>query len=393
MELWKRTVYVCTIGAFLASIGLSQAAPLIPLYLHDLGVHDSGTLAQWSGLAMGITYLVVALVAPFWGRLSDKKGRKLAMMRASVGMTITNTMMVFAQSPEQVLLIRLMNGLVSGFYSASITLVATETPKEKTGWALGVLATANLAGSLVGPMIGGYLGDTFGLRYAFLITASMLTISATTTYFFVKEDFTPPTQKEKLSFTALLEKLEHREALILIGIASFIYAMTIMSLQPILSIYIKDMLPANTEQVALIAGIVFSVLGFAQMLSSTYFGNLIDRWGAHKVVSLSFLFVGVLTIPQAYVHNVYELGALRFFLGLGLGGLLPALNTYVSNHAPKEYSGQVFAYNVSTQFTGYFTGAVGGALIAAHLGFDQLFWLTGLLLIGSGYVLWRKLPA
>ena len=138
MELWKRTLYVCLFGAFMASVGLSQAAPLIPLYLQDLGVHDQGSLANWSGIAMGVTYLMVALVSPFWGKLADRKGRKLILLRASFGMMVTNALLGFAQSPEHVVMIRILNGMVSGFFSGSITLVATQTPESRTGWALGL---------------------------------------------------------------------------------------------------------------------------------------------------------------------------------------------------------------------------------------------------------------
>ena len=139
MELWKRTLYVCLFGAFMASVGLSQAAPLIPLYLQDLGVHDQGDLANWSGLAMGMTYLMVALFAPFWGKLADRKGRKLILLRASFGMAITNALLGFAQAPEHIVIIRILNGMISGFFSGSITLVATQTPQAQTGWALGLL--------------------------------------------------------------------------------------------------------------------------------------------------------------------------------------------------------------------------------------------------------------
>lgn len=162
MELWKRTLYVCLFGAFMASVGLSQAAPLIPLYLQDLGVHDQGDLANWSGLAMGMTYLMVALFAPFWGKLADRKGRKLILLRASLGMAITNALLGFAQAPEHIVFIRIINGMISGFFSGSITLVATQTPQTQTGWALGLLSAANLGGSLLGPMIGGYIGGQIG---------------------------------------------------------------------------------------------------------------------------------------------------------------------------------------------------------------------------------------
>lgn len=168
MPAWQRTDYICFFGAFLSALGMSQLAPLLPLYLHDMGVTATTEVAYWSGLSMGVTYLVVAFVSPFWGRLADRKGRKISLLRASFGMMLCNLLICFVQTPEQLVLVRFIQGLVSGFFSASVTLVASETPENKTGWALSVLASSNLAGSLLGPLIGGYLAGIFGIRATFL---------------------------------------------------------------------------------------------------------------------------------------------------------------------------------------------------------------------------------
>lgn len=116
MLAWQRTVYICFFGAFLSALGLSQLAPLLPIYLNELGVTTTNETAYWSGLAMGITYLVVALVSPYWGRLADRKGRKISLLRASFGMMLCNLLMCFVQSPLQLVLVRFIHGLVSGFF-------------------------------------------------------------------------------------------------------------------------------------------------------------------------------------------------------------------------------------------------------------------------------------
>ena len=174
-------------------------------------------------------------------------------------------------------------------------------------------------------------------------------------------------------------KLDSFEQLVIISVSSFIYAVAFMSLQPIITVYVRDIVPPATEHLALLAGLVFSATGFAQMMSSSFLGRLIDRVGPRKVLIIALLYVGLLHIPQAYVTDVWQLGLLRFLLGLGLGGLLPALNTYISSHTPKQYSGQVFSYNQSMQFFGYFLGSIGGASLMAWFGFTFLFWATGIL--------------
>ena len=151
METWKRTVYISLVCVFCIAFGVSQLAPILPLYFHDLGVQTPEAMSLWSGLATGATYIIVCIAAPFWGRIADKRGRKITLIRSSFGMALCNILIAFQTTPEGVVLIRLIQGLVSGFYSASITLIASESPIERTGWALGLLASANLAGSLIGP--------------------------------------------------------------------------------------------------------------------------------------------------------------------------------------------------------------------------------------------------
>ena len=124
METWKRTVYISLICVFCTSFGVSQLAPILPLYFHDLGVQTPSAMSLWSGLATGATYLIVCLVAPFWGRVADKKGRKITLIRSSFGMALCNLLLAFQTTPEGVVIIRLIQGLVSGFYSATITLIA-----------------------------------------------------------------------------------------------------------------------------------------------------------------------------------------------------------------------------------------------------------------------------
>ena len=383
METWKRTVYISLVCVFCTSFGVSQLGPILPLYFHDLGVNTPEGMSLWSGLATGITFLIVCLAAPFWGRLADRKGRKITLIRSSFGMALCNVLIAFQTTPEGVVLIRLIQGLVSGFYSASITLIASESPIERTGWALGLLASANLAGSLIGPLLGGYIADTVGIRNDFIIVGILMGLAGVLATAFIHENYVPKPNIEKLSISKLKEQIPEFSSIVALCVASFIYAICIMSLQPVISVYIKGIVPSNTENLAFIAGAVFSAMGIAQLMSSSPLGKLVDKIGPRKVLVVSLIYVGVLNIPQAYVSDVYQLAIIRFLQGFGLGGMLPALNTYLSSKTPREFTGQVFSYNQSCLFFGYFLGAIGGSSLMALLGFTTLFWVSGGLFILS----------
>ena len=391
METWKRTVYISLVCVFCTAFGVSQLAPILPLYFHDLGVQTPEAMSLWSGLATGATYIIVCLAAPFWGRVADKKGRKITLIRSSFGMALCNVLIAFQTTPEGVVLIRLIQGLVSGFYSASITLIASETPIERTGWALGLLASANLAGSLIGPLLVGYIADTVGIRNDFIIVGALMGLAGVLATIFIHENYVPQPNPEKLSIRKLKEQIPEFNSIVALCVASFIYAICIMSLQPVISVYIKGIVPSDTENLAFIAGAVFSAMGIAQLMSSSPLGKLVDKIGPRKVLVVSLIYVGILNIPQAYVSDVYQLAIIRFLQGFGLGGMLPALNTYLSSKTPREFTGQVFSYNQSCLFFGYFLGSVGGASLMAWLGFTTLFWVSGGLFIISALWIGFKL--
>ena len=391
METWKRTVYISLVCVFCTAFGVSQLAPILPLYFHDLGVQTPEAMSLWSGLATGATYIIVCLAAPFWGRVADKKGRKITLIRSSFGMALCNILIAFQTKPEGVVLIRLVQGLVSGFYSASITLIASESPIERTGWALGLLASANLAGSLIGPLLGGYIADTVGIRNDFIIVGALMGLAGVLATIFIHENYVPQPNPEKLSIRKLKEQIPEFNSIVALCVASFIYAICIMSLQPVISVYIKGIVPSDTENLAFIAGAVFSAMGIAQLMSSSPLGKLVDKIGPRKVLVVSLIYVGILNIPQAYVSDVYQLAIIRFLQGFGLGGMLPALNTYLSSKTPREFTGQVFSYNQSCLFFGYFLGSVGGASLMAWLGFTTLFWVSGGLFIISALWIGFKL--
>ena len=391
METWKRTVYISLVCVFCTAFGVSQLAPILPLYFHDLGVQTPEAMSLWSGLATGATYIIVCLAAPFWGRVADKKGRKITLIRSSFGMALCNILIAFQTTPEGVVLIRLIQGLVSGFYSASITLIASESPIERTGWALGLLASANLAGSLIGPLLGGYIADTVGIRNDFIIVGTLMGLAGVLATIFIHENYVPQPNPEKLSIRKLKEHIPEFNSIVALCVASFIYAICIMSLQPVISVYIKGIVPSDTENLAFIAGAVFSAMGIAQLMSSSPLGKLVDKIGPRKVLVVSLIYVGILNIPQAYVSDVYQLAIIRFLQGFGLGGMLPALNTYLSSKTPREFTGQVFSYNQSCLFFGYFLGSVGGASLMAWLGFTTLFWVSGGLFIISALWIGFKL--
>lgn len=153
---WKRNVWVCVFGSFTTLVAMTLLLPFLPLYVQQLGVQEPAAMARWSGVAYGATFLSAALTAPLWGRLGDRYGRKLMLIRASLGMAVAMALIGMVTTVWQLVALRLLAGLLGGYSSGSTILIAAQTPKSHTGWALGMLASGMMAGNVIGPLLGAY---------------------------------------------------------------------------------------------------------------------------------------------------------------------------------------------------------------------------------------------
>ncbi|VBB08970.1 tetracycline resistance protein teta/multidrug resistance protein mdtg [Lucifera butyrica] len=389
MEIWKRNLFVCWFGVFVTSLGLSQIVPILPLYIAHLGIHDTAKIEQWAGITFGVTTLVMAAVSPLWGWAADKYGRKPMLLRASLGMCLVISSMGFVQNVYQLLGLRLLQGTISGFYSGSITLIATQTPTERAGWALGTLATGAVGGTLLGPLLGGYLAETMGFRSVFLSIGALLLVAFLLSLLFVKEDFTA-SQGKVLGFQEVWRLLPNPGLLVAMFVTTFVLQLALYSIEPIITVYIGQ-LSRNTAHIALISGTVFAASGFASMLAAPRLGKLSDRIGPQKVILTALIAGGLLFIPQAWVQNAWQLGGLRLLLGIVTAALLPSINTLLKRNTPDEVAGRAFGYNQAAQFLGMFSGSVLGGQIAAAYGIHYVFFVTSTLLLLNALWVYRAM--
>lgn len=168
---WKRNLVILWIGVLFCSMAYSVSIPFLPIFLNtEMGVNDH--LELWSGIAFGVTFLASALIAPFWGSLADKYGRKPMLIRSGFSLAVLYLICAFVTDPYVFVGVRLFQGLLSGFIPAAIALVGTGSPEEKTGYALGIMATAGATGSIIGPLIGGVVSHYYGNRNAFFLSGS-----------------------------------------------------------------------------------------------------------------------------------------------------------------------------------------------------------------------------
>ena len=364
---------------------MSLVLPFLPLFIEDLGVTDSDAVVTWSAIAFGATFLVAAIVSPLWGRLADRKGRKLMLIRASLGMAVVMFSISFVEDVYQLVGLRLVMGAVSGFISAGITLVASQTPKEKSGWALGTLSTGGITGGLLGPLIGGLLADWIGLRSVFLFTGSALFLTFIITWLFIKEDFVPIKREELASTKTIFTSLKHPQLILSLFLTTFLIQFSTQSIGPLLTLYVRELNPYTTS-LAFIAGVVASAPGIAALFAAPRLGRLSDRYGAERILFWALLLYCVFLIPQAFVSSTTQLVMLRLGIGLATAALMPSVQSLLRQHTPSSATGRIFSYNQSAQFLGNLLGPLFGSQVVAHFGFSALFIVTGLIMVTNAFL-------
>ncbi len=387
---WKRNLTVAWVGCFLTGAAFSLVMPFLPLYVELLGVTGHSALNMWSGLVFSITFLFSAMASPFWGGLADRKGRKIMLLRSALGMAIVMALMGFAQNIWQFLVLRALLGLLGGFIPNANALIATQMPRNRSGWAMGTLSTGGVAGALLGPLAGGLLADVYGLRMVFFITASVLFICFLLTFFCIRENFTPVAKKEMLHAKEVLASLKSPRLVLSLFVTTMIIQVATGSIAPILTLYVRE-LAGNVGNIAFISGMIASVPGVAALMSAPRLGRLGDRIGPEKILVAALLISVLLLVPMAFVQTPWQLGLLRFLLGAADGALLPAVQTLLVYNTTQQIAGRVFSYNQSFRDIGNVTGPLLGAAVSANYSFRAVFCVTAGIVLFNAFYSWVSL--
>lgn len=384
---WRRNMYVCLFGSFTNITAMTLLLPFLPIYVEHLGVHGHAAIVQWSGIAYGISFLGAGILAPVWGRVADLYGRKMILVRASLAMAITMSLIGVAQNIYQLVGLRLMAGLLGGYSSGAVVLVATQTPKAYSGWALGTLSTGVMAGTLLGPLIGGVLPGLIGLRATFFLAGGVIFVAFLATTLFIHEDRQHLQRGRGNVVRGAWSMIPDRRPVIAMLLTAMLLMLANMSIEPIITVYVGQLMPSGGN-VVFTAGLVMVASAIGSILAAPRLGRLADRIGPWNVIIICFLACSVLLIPQAFVTNRWQLIGLRFLMGISLAGLLPAIAATIRHSVPHGAAGTILGYNTSAQYSGQVLGPLAGGFVGGHIGMRAVFLATSLIMLGGAAFNW-----
>ena len=338
--------------------------PFLPLYFQLLGVHDVGDIAMWSGLSLGVTPAVTAMLAPFWGRLADRYGRKIMVQRSLVSFVVVMGAMAYVQQPWHVFALRALQGLFAGYGSLTLAMAADSAPRDRMAYAIGFVQTAQRLGPAIGPIVGGAVAQVAGLRRAFLVTAVFYLVAVLLVAFMYDEHRAPHTETD-----ASAERLTFRNVL---AFENFIVLMGVVfglqfidrSFGPVLPLFVTE-LGTPVDRVPIVAGVLFSIAAGAGALGHHFCGRLLRRAPARRVIagSVGIGAVGASVYVLARGPWLLLLGTPVF--GLAIGIATTAAYTAASSVMPASARGAGFGLLTTASLAGLALSPIVNGILGA----------------------------
>ncbi len=382
MEYYRRNLLVLWMATFLAAASYQQVIPFLSLFLSELGVTDSLTL--WANIVFASHYASAIFFQPFWGRIADRVGRKPMMIRAGICLGLIYMLMSFATQAWHVALCRLLNGALTGFIPSATSLCATNTPKQYAARYVASLQTANAAGTIIGPAMGGVMAELFGFRGA--LKASGFTVLGCTllVLLFVSEKNRVSIRRRSSMWQDALQTIRS-PLLFTVMLTVAFTAFGTSAVQPILALYLNNMGQGGPKW---LSGVVFSLPGVAFVLTAALWTRLGEKRGFGKLIPFGLIWAGVFSTALSFAPNALWFALLYFLMGAFIAILRPSASALIALKVAGDQQGMAYGMQQSA----FMLGGLLGPLFVAAVGFTGQRWVfawVGLGLLAGAYLLKR----
>jgi MFS family permease len=378
VEAWQRTLRVLWLVQFLTTLAMNLGLTFVPFFLAEdpvLRVRDESARVLYTGLIFAGPFFTTIVFTPLWGWLADRTGPKQQVVRACIGLGATQLLMATAQSPDQMVAIRLLQGMVSGVLAACLGLLAVVTPKEQHGGAIAVLQSATPAGQIFGPVLGGVLATALGFRTTYALLGTVIVLSGILSRLLLRQDGFVPTSSPNpfiglyRSGRGALAQPLLRQALSILMAGQFAFTLA----QGVFAIYAGKVIAAWVDASGVtpawwntgvgFTAIAMTVTGLASVLSASLWGRLHDR----GVPFLAPVGAGLLGASMLLLFTWPPWWAVLLArLGTGAGTIAISTTQFaaISSRVAPEERGQLMGLATSLSYVGNLTGFVLGGVLA-----------------------------
>jgi DHA1 family multidrug resistance protein-like MFS transporter len=374
MLYYHRNLLVLSLTSFLVACGSNQVVPFLPLFIKELGV--TGGVAFWAGVTLAAPTLPMILMLPYWGKLADKYGAKLMIIRAGVCGVLIFFGMSYCRTLWQLLLLRVLSGLLTGFIPGSITLVGTNTPQPEAVRSVAVVQSAMAFGTIVGPSVGSILANWVNYRDSMQIAGLMAAVAVLLIYLLVEERQKGTAGNQTTSLWQDLRLAIKKPVLVTVLYSNIAYGFVSIVCQPILVLYIQELVGKRAN---LFVGPIFALPGLALVLSNYYWCRLGERYTFQRIILLGLIGVGIFSMSQGLVRNIWWFAFTYFSVGFCATAVSPGTAGLIVTKLETDFQGRAFALQQSAQCFGSFLAPLLAGFLGSILPLQWVFTVVGLL--------------
>jgi DHA1 family multidrug resistance protein-like MFS transporter len=370
--MWKKTFISAFIAQILSIVGFSFAMPFLPFFISELGIKEISEQSYWAGIILSASGFTFTIFSPLWGHLADKYGRKIMVVRSMIGGTIVLFLMSIVRNVKQLLICRLLQGALTGTIVASVTLVASVVPVEKSGFTLGMMQTAVSIGNSIGPLIGGFLSDKFGYRNTFRIGGLIIFLGGILVFLFAEEKFNKNSIDEKISFKDIIKINGFWIATLIM----FSVRLSNTILNPSFPLVVKEI--TFSEKLNTITGVIVGVAAIVEGISAILLGNIADKIGYLKMIINCSIFASIASLGHFFVDSPFQLLFFRILFVGSIAGILPAVNSLIKMMVDEKSIGKAYGLMTSLSMLGFAFGPLIGGYTGKISGIRTPFLITSI---------------
>lgn len=372
MERWRVNLYTVWFSQIISLMSFGFGLPFLPFYIQELGITDPDQLKVYTGILTAAPAITMGIMAPIWGLLADKWGKKLMLLRAMLFGAFILAGMAMATRVEHLVALRLIQGMFTGTVTASSALIASNTPRERLSYALGFLSSSTFIGFSAGPAIGGLVAEILGYRISFFIGAALMVLDFFLVLFMIKDakGSAPSSQKEQQPETKSVPFFT--PVLIIMLIVLFFMRVSRTVFNPYLPLYVQDV-RASIEGTARITGIISGITGFATAASGLTLSRLGDKYDKLSVLK-TLLGIGIiLSAPLILTNSLWAFTALYGVLFFAIGGIEPVIMSVTSGSVPPQKRGMLFGVQGLVGSIGWAVSPLIGSMVSIRFSLKALF--------------------
>ena len=376
----RRNVFVSAATSFMGFAGFTVVMPFLPLYIAELGINDVGEIALWSGLTLGATPAITAISAPLWGRVGDRYGSKLLVLRSLAAFVLTKGAMAFVTAPWQLVALRGLLGVFAGYGALTMSMAAESVPRDQMPRAIGTVQMAQRLGPAVGPIVGGLVAPAVGLRRSFLVTAAFYLVAVLMVSFFYREPRTRQARDNTRSLSSVFRELIAMPGFLLTLAVIFTLQTVDRSFSPILPLFVEQ-LGITGERIATVSGILFSMIAICAALGHKVAGRFMSRWSPRVLVTAIALVIAMALTVIVLFPSMWTLTVALVIASLGIGIAMTAAYSVAGALLPADAHVTGFGFMTTASVVGLAFSPMLAGFVGAS-GLRIVFVVDVVLLVG-----------